>query len=115
MKKTFQKELKTASGKNHYQQNGDDDDSASVSSSQGRKASVEFIGPTPSTTAVSSSAKSNYSTTMSASTNDIHDTLSSIVDLTYLKHVIFKFLTSREYEAKQLTRAVATLLRFTPG
>ena len=101
MKKTFQKELKTASGKNHYQQNGDDDDSASVSSSQGRKASVEFIGPTPSTTAVSSSSKNNYST-MSASTNDIHDTLSSIVDLTYLKHVIFKFLTSREYEVRTL-------------
>ena len=99
MKKTFQKELKTASGRNHYQQNGDDDDSVSVNSSEGRKTSIEFIGPTPYTTAVSSSSKSNYST-LSASTKDIHDTLSSIVDLTYLKHVIFKFLTSREYEVR---------------
>lgn len=34
------------------------------------------------------------------------------VNVKYLKHVIFKFLTSREYEAKQMTRAVATLLHF---
>ncbi|KAK7077486.1 hypothetical protein SK128_024884, partial [Halocaridina rubra] len=32
----------------------------------------------------------------------------------YLKHVIIKYLTSREYEAVQLTRAVATLLHMTP-
>lgn len=32
------------------------------------------------------------------------------VNLAYLKHVIIKYLTSREYEAVHLTRAVATLL-----
>jgi golgin subfamily A member 1 len=32
------------------------------------------------------------------------------VKLTYLKHVILKFLTSRELEAKHLIRAVSTLL-----
>ncbi|XP_017773071.1 PREDICTED: golgin subfamily A member 1 isoform X2 [Nicrophorus vespilloides] len=36
------------------------------------------------------------------------------VNFTYLKHVIIKFLTSREYEAQHLTRAVATLLKFSP-
>jgi len=33
------------------------------------------------------------------------------VNFVYLKHVIFKFLTSREYEAQHLTRAVSTLLK----
>ncbi|XP_059476920.1 golgin subfamily A member 1-like isoform X2 [Neocloeon triangulifer] len=32
----------------------------------------------------------------------------------YLKHVVLKFFTSREYEAQHLTKAVATLLHFTP-
>lgn len=36
------------------------------------------------------------------------------VNFKYLKHVIIKFLTSREYEAQHLTRAVATLLKFSP-
>ncbi|KAL6259950.1 hypothetical protein P5V15_009859 [Pogonomyrmex californicus] len=36
------------------------------------------------------------------------------VNFKYLKHVLIKFLTSREYEALHLTRAVATLLHFTP-
>ncbi|XP_042204689.1 golgin subfamily A member 1-like isoform X2 [Homarus americanus] len=35
------------------------------------------------------------------------------VNNTYLKHVIIKYLTSREYEAVHLTRAVATLLQMT--
>lgn len=35
------------------------------------------------------------------------------VNFKYLKHVIFKFLTSREYEAQHLTRAVSTLLKLT--
>lgn len=37
------------------------------------------------------------------------------VNFLYLKHVIMKFLTSREYEvAQHLTRAVATLLKLSP-
>ncbi|XP_029163409.1 golgin subfamily A member 1-like isoform X2 [Nylanderia fulva] len=36
------------------------------------------------------------------------------VNFKYLKHVLIKFLTSREYEALHLTRAVATLLHFSP-
>ncbi|XP_045107594.1 golgin subfamily A member 1-like isoform X2 [Portunus trituberculatus] len=36
------------------------------------------------------------------------------INLAYLKHVIIKYLTSREYEAVHLTRAVATLLHMNP-
>lgn len=36
------------------------------------------------------------------------------INFKYLKHVIIKFLTSREYEAQHLTRAVSTLLKFSP-
>ncbi|XP_014204977.1 golgin subfamily A member 1 [Copidosoma floridanum] len=36
------------------------------------------------------------------------------INFVYLKHVLIKFLTSREYEALHLTRAVATLLHFSP-
>lgn len=35
------------------------------------------------------------------------------VNFKYLKHVIIKFLTSREYEAQHLTKAVSTLLKLT--
>ena len=35
------------------------------------------------------------------------------VNFKYLKHVIFKFFTSREYEAQHLTRAISALLKFT--
>lgn len=36
------------------------------------------------------------------------------VNFKYLKHVIIKFLTSREYEAQHLTKAVSTLLKLSP-
>lgn len=36
------------------------------------------------------------------------------VNFRYLKHVILKFLTSRELEAKHLIRAVSTLLHLSP-
>lgn len=35
------------------------------------------------------------------------------VNLKYLKHVVIKFLTSREYEAQHLIKAISTLLQFT--
>ncbi|XP_039315726.1 golgin subfamily A member 1 isoform X2 [Solenopsis invicta] len=43
-----------------------------------------------------------------------HNTREDDVNFKYLKHVLIKFLTSREYEALHLTRAVATLLHFSP-
>ncbi|KAL1123799.1 hypothetical protein AAG570_001570 [Ranatra chinensis] len=36
------------------------------------------------------------------------------INFLYLKHVIIKFLTCREYEAPHLTKAIATLLKLTP-
>ncbi|KAI5737196.1 hypothetical protein M8J76_010992 [Diaphorina citri] len=44
---------------------------------------------------------------MSSRSNSLEDD----VNFKYLKHVIIKFLTCREYEAQHLTRAVAVLLR----
>ncbi|XP_070385565.1 golgin subfamily A member 1-like isoform X5 [Dermacentor albipictus] len=35
------------------------------------------------------------------------------INFKYLKHVVFKFMTSKEYEAQHLIRAVSVLLRFT--
>ncbi|KAL2719059.1 golgin subfamily A member 1 [Vespula squamosa] len=43
-----------------------------------------------------------------------HVNLKDDVNFKYLKHVLIKFLTSREYEALHLTKAVATLLHFSP-
>jgi len=85
MKKTFQKEMKTAAAQ---QAVTDDEDTAPTATSSLTNGSMP------------------YTVTMTSSA------AGSTVDLAYLKHVIFKFLTSREYEAKQLTRAVATLLQF---
>ncbi|XP_034934379.1 golgin subfamily A member 1 [Chelonus insularis] len=51
------------------------------------------------------------SKTVSAKNSNFQD---DDVNFKYLKHVLIKFLTSREYEALHLTRAVATLLHFSP-
>ncbi|XP_071445778.1 golgin subfamily A member 1 [Hetaerina americana] len=44
----------------------------------------------------------------------LSSSLEDDVNFQYLKHVVVKFLTSKEYEAQQLTRAVSTLLRLNP-
>lgn len=36
------------------------------------------------------------------------------VNFKYLKHVVIKFLTSKDYEAQHLTKAISTVLKFTP-
>merc|ERR1712029_353550 len=88
MKKTFQKEMKSAAqGAGHQSGPVVTDDEESVAA---------VVVPTMT----------------SSLTNGTAGNDSANVDLAYLKHVIFKFLTSREYEAMQLTRAVATLLQF---
>ena len=111
MKKMFQKELKTTPGKvADAQQNGDDnyifsndsDNLNSTSSQQhDRKVPLDFVGASPSITPYTLtktiSSGINYSTLPVASGN-IDAALSNVVDLEYLKHVIFKFLTSKEYE-----------------
>ncbi|KAK4295881.1 hypothetical protein Pmani_031584 [Petrolisthes manimaculis] len=55
----------------------------------------------------------NGETSLQGPTNTTNLENGNNVNLTYLKHVIIKYLTSREYEAVHLTRAVATLLMMT--
>ncbi|TRY63426.1 hypothetical protein TCAL_15188 [Tigriopus californicus] len=87
MKKTFQKEMRTVAAA--------PSESSSSSSRQSpvrRSPSLGFSG---------------------VSQDQPEDMVSMTdVNLRYLKHVIFKFFTSREYEAKHLTRALAALLHF---
>ena len=42
------------------------------------------------------------------------DELLSGINVKYLRHVIFKFLTSPEEESKQMVRALSVLLKFSP-
>ena len=51
-------------------------------------------------------------TSVTPVTSETPNGLVSDVTLKYLRHLIFKFLTSPEIEARQMTRAVATLLQF---
>ena len=116
MKKTFQKELKTTSGKgaNASHENGTDDNSSiqidpydninhSQSNMDDRKTPIEFF-------AGSSSAISPFSSSKGPTSNNlcgigaVEEELGNSVDLQYLKHVIFKFLTSKEYEVIKLTQ-----------
>nr|XP_023015103.1 golgin subfamily A member 1 [Leptinotarsa decemlineata] len=62
----------------------------------------------------------NYSPAILAPTQVSTRNFSSVVrrededvNFKYLKHVIIKFLTSREYEAQHLIKAISTLLKFT--
>ncbi|KAG8223653.1 hypothetical protein J437_LFUL001760 [Ladona fulva] len=57
------------------------------------------------------SGKSPHLSSHLRSPQSSSSTLEEDVNFQYLKHVVVKFLTSREYEAQQLTRAVSTLLR----
>lgn len=86
MKKTLQQELRTTNNSNFY--NDMTDNSAAV---------------------LMPSQISTKNMTNTGVRRDEDD-----VNFKYLKHVIIKFLTSREYEAQHLTRAVSTLLKFSP-
>lgn len=98
MKKTLQKELKgqelgLASG---------------LSPLVSRKSPAIFPPPLP-------EPQTKPSITSSDGTDSDNDwNVLEPVNFKYLKHVLFKFLTSREYEAQHLTRAVSTLLKLSP-
>jgi len=111
MKKTFQKELNTARPTVSRQDSRLAEDEESSQRTLGAKSvSASTLSAYPSGPA--STAPSTTPIGSNGSVQPSSSVHSDAVDLTYLKHVIFKFLTSREYEAKQLTRAVATLLNF---
>ena len=111
MKKTFQKELKTTTGKVNQdnQFNGGNGTASSDSDNLNlnetshleQKITSDFAGASTSLNAFSSPKRTapilNHSP-ISIESGDIDVRLSNIVDLEYLKHVIFKFLTSKEYE-----------------
>ncbi|XP_022904343.2 golgin subfamily A member 1 [Onthophagus taurus] len=86
MKKTLQQELRTPTNTNL---NNFDNNAAILMPSQTTTTATKLYG--------------------SSRRSDEED-----VNFKYLKHVIIKFLTSREYEAQHLIRAVATLLKFSP-
>ncbi|XP_037785088.1 golgin subfamily A member 1-like isoform X2 [Penaeus monodon] len=94
MKKTIQRELRLSA---------DTMDSAVDSNLEIRPQAAS-----PTLPAIPASIHSTGATANNGSDED------NGVNKTYLKHVIIKYLTSREYEAVHLTRAVATLLHMTP-
>ncbi|XP_066960293.1 golgin subfamily A member 1-like isoform X1 [Macrobrachium rosenbergii] len=96
MKKTIQRELKLST---------DTTDHTSDSRPELRPLLTSSPGP------ASLPAANNCQTGVTSMNGSVEE---DGINNTYLKHVIIKYLTSREYEAVHLTRAVATLLHMTP-
>ena len=107
MKKTFQKELKTTPGRRAeaHHQNGLDDISSSDDHGnanqthtypEDRRTPIEFLAA--SSSAMSPFSGSKVGLNHSSLSGSIEEELSNTIDIQYLKHVIFKFLTSKEYE-----------------
>ena len=122
MKKTFQKELKTTSGRgaNANHENGTDDNSSiqidpheninqSQSNLDDRRTPIEFFTSSSSTISPFSSSKGPTLNNLSG-LRAMEEELGNSVDLQYLKHVIFKFLTSKEYEVIKIFRVSYVLL-----
>ncbi|GLH10676.1 Golgin subfamily A member 1 [Gryllus bimaculatus] len=107
MKKTLQRELRGPGGSSDSGPPSDMSDGFS-----------NFLGSNSGSASLSSNnvTRSARSPNLQAiSTNHLpKGEESDDINFKYLKHVLIKFLTSREYEAQHLTRAVATLLKFTP-
>lgn len=100
MKKTIQRELKC-------QQNtgGEGIQSNDTVPEQGNAASAGDAAATRGSANATSGRPGNHCLEGSKLEEDIN--------FKYLKHVVFKFMTSKEYEAQHLIRAVSVLLRFT--
>ncbi|XP_034231639.1 golgin subfamily A member 1 isoform X1 [Thrips palmi] len=104
MKKTLQRELNIHPG-TFGGESGSNGTTSSGSASEDASAAVLA----PSSSHQVSQRRLQQQAGATSSPVDYND-----VNFQYLKHVLIKFLTSREYEAKHLTRAVATLLHFSP-
>ncbi|XP_068422777.1 golgin subfamily A member 1 isoform X2 [Clinocottus analis] len=99
LKRTLQKELKLkpepeAEGKERFPES--------------RAEKQERVCPDP---LPASSLSPPTSNTLVTNTSDLND--SREINFEYLKHVVLKFMSSREAEAFQLIRAVSVLLNFT--
>lgn len=85
MKKTLQQELRTPGNPNYH---------------------LDLMeNNTPAVLAPTQMSTRNFPNTVRRDDED--------VNFKYLKHVVLKFLTSREYEAQHLIKAISTLLKFT--
>ncbi|KAK9523207.1 hypothetical protein VZT92_019614 [Zoarces viviparus] len=98
LKRTLQKELKLkpepeAEGKERFPE------------SRAEKQERVYPDPLPASTLSPPTSK-----TMVTNTSDLND--SREINFEYLKHVVLKFMSSREAEAFQLIRAVSVLLNF---
>uniref|UniRef100_A0A8C9YDE1 Golgin subfamily A member 1 n=1 Tax=Sander lucioperca TaxID=283035 RepID=A0A8C9YDE1_SANLU len=99
LKRTLQKELKLkpepeAEGKEKFPEN--------------RAEKQERVCPDPLPASMQSPPTSNTTVTNTSDLNDSRE-----INFEYLKHVVLKFMSSREAEAFQLIRAVSVLLNFT--
>ncbi|XP_028433948.1 golgin subfamily A member 1 isoform X2 [Perca flavescens] len=99
LKRTLQKELKLkpepeAEGKEKFSEN--------------RAEKQERVCPDPLPASTQSPPTSNTTVTNTSDLNDSRE-----INFEYLKHVVLKFMSSREAEAFQLIRAVSVLLNFT--
>ncbi|KAK2840617.1 hypothetical protein Q7C36_012196 [Tachysurus vachellii] len=106
LKRTLQKELKLKP----------DADSESKEKLQEGKPSSEAPGPATSSTLAPGFSQGPGPATYSSKTkvtnsSDLTDTRE--INFEYLKHVVLKFMSSREAEAYQLIRAISVLLHFT--
>ena len=92
MKKMLQKELKS-----------------SPSIQESSEPTTNGLNHSPICDMIASEKSNTYHSTFSPSDSD--EMLSGI-NVKYLRHVIFKFLTSPEEESKQMVRALSTLVKF---
>ncbi|XP_019957956.2 golgin subfamily A member 1 isoform X1 [Paralichthys olivaceus] len=75
---------------------------------ESRAEKHERVCPEPPSTSALSPPTSNTTVTNTSDLNDSRE-----INFEYLKHVVLKFMSSREAEAFQLIRAVSVLLNFT--
>ncbi|XP_007229388.3 golgin subfamily A member 1 isoform X2 [Astyanax mexicanus] len=112
LKRTFQKELKLKP---------DNDTDGKEKLSDGRQERPEKPSTETTVPAATSTPAPTFSNTTGLAAITPHTTVTNSSDLMdtreinfeYLKHVVLKFMSSREAEAYQLIRAVSVLLHFT--
>lgn len=75
---------------------------------ESRAEKPERVNPEPPPAAAPTPPTSNTTVTNTSDLNDSRE-----INFEYLKHVVLKFMSSREAEAYQLIRAVSVLLSFT--
>ncbi|XP_037536696.1 golgin subfamily A member 1 [Nematolebias whitei] len=99
LKRTLQKELKLKP---------DTEAEGKEKSPESRSEKQESVNPDPPPASAPSPPTSNTTVTNTSDLNDSRE-----INFEYLKHVVLKFMSSREAEAYQLIRAVSVLLNFT--